>query len=213
MNTILYIGNSYISTLEQLRNCVFEAFNNEKKHVLIREIETLYHDEVLQHWLEEGGNEERQLAKELRAIKQNIDSSKLRECIVLILTDEMYNVNRCVHDYLSIENYMVYADNVLKYQLKEGGDNKINISHNCNTITVKLLCRVLRSEAETFELAIYNNGNIIGDNVILNLRNYSEGQLVNIEIPLNGIKKTQLSNLSFTVDKQTISSVYVNKKD
>lgn len=196
MNTILYIGDTYISTLAQLRQCVLDAFGNERKSTLMREIETLYRDGVLQDWLGQGDAEEQWLADELKSIKKDIDSSKLCEHIALILTDELYSVSRNINDYIEVEKCEVYADG--KSILDDDIKDLLGIKSNrvfftqmlFSELKVWLQCKVKKDAAEAFRLCLKCGNFNVADDFLLNLREYSLGQIVNVEFNVSEATKT-----------------------
>lgn len=210
MNTILYIGDTYISTLGQLRQCVLDAFGNARKSTLMREIETLYRDGMLQSWLEQGDADEQWLADELKSIKKDIDSSKLCEHIALILTDELCSVSRNINDYLKVEKWMVYADGI-GYSMSAGKYNRCKLPPKWHKLTVCVQCRVTNEDAETFRLSMTDYDKNVGGDFLLDLRKYSRGQLVNVKFDmLNTMKHDKLAlSLKVVADKQPLSSFCV----
>ena len=211
MNTILYIGDTYISTLGQLRQCVLDAFGNERKSTLMREIETLYRDGVLQSWLEQGDADEQWLANELKSIKKGIDSSKLCEHIALILTDELYSVNRNINDYVEVEKWMVYADGIGYDVSADSKYNRCKLPSKWHKLTVCVQCRVTNEDAETFRLSLTDYGTNVGGDFLLDLRKYSRGQLVDVKFELpNTAEHDKLAlNLKVVADKQPLYSFCV----
>lgn len=212
MNTILYIGDRYISTLAELRGCVLGAFADGKKHSLIREIETLYHDGLLQQWLEAGNSEEQALAAELHTIGPDIDSSKLRERIVLILTDEMFHVSRNIGDYLKIEKTELYTDDGCLLAELGGECASCEMPLNCGALKLRVQCKVLRAEAETFLFCLLYDGYDTGVQHSIDLRDCSEGQTVEFEFPISGIESVGEFTLGLVADKQQLFDVGVRRR-
>lgn len=212
MNTILYIGDRYISTLAELRECVLGAFADGNKHSLIREVETLYHDGLLQRWLEAGNSEEQALAAELHGISPDIDSSKLRERIVLILTDEMFHVSRNIGDYLKIEKSELYADGDNLLAELDGERCSCEMPLKCGTLMVRVQCKVLKAEAETFRFSLLYDGADTGVKHSIDLRDCSEGQMLDMEFPVSGIDNIDEFSLELVADKQQLFAVDVRRK-
>ena len=202
MNTILYIGDTYICSLEQLRKCVLDAFSNEGRQDTIREIETLFRDGVLQRWLEEGGSEEKALAREFNAVNHDADSSKLRERIALVLTDEFCRVKRNVDEYLRIEKKTLYADGMPLTTLD--AVNNCEMPAECRSLKIVMQCRVLKVEAETFVFDLSDKDKKIIDKYTVDLRQYVEGQLIDIVLEDTDVSKVDSLKLYVDIDNRQI---------
>ena len=100
MSTILYLDNHYINSLEQLRQIIVKAIK-EDETALCKEIETLFKDGIIQKWLEEGNLDCHKLLS-LILIPQNTDSSKLKEKIGNVFSDEQIRVNRFYSDFIEL---------------------------------------------------------------------------------------------------------------
>jgi hypothetical protein len=91
MSSILYIGNDYCYTLEQLQD-YFRHISSDQD-VLYNELLTLQRDGLIVQWLEEGTETETALAKRIKGLTKNLTNKEVMENLAEILTNKNKNFN------------------------------------------------------------------------------------------------------------------------
>ena len=109
MSQILYLNNKYINSLETLRNLIVIAVKDDSP-LLYQEVETLFKDRIIHKWLEEGDIECHKVLSSLILIPDNIDSSKLKEKIGNIFSDEQIKVTRNFQDFIQLDSLSYSID-------------------------------------------------------------------------------------------------------
>lgn len=212
MNTILYIDNSYIHSLGELCNIISDIVKADEgvssSTPVYKEVETLFKDGILQKWLEEGNQECKDIAKELRLISNNIDSSKLKESIGQIFTNEIIQIDRDYKEYISIykisfapnANEEIEVKNIIDYP----SDTEIIAS-------LKFTFQIIRQEQESFPICLWFNGEKVNEEKNIDLRLYREGEFVTIEFSGIIIKSGLVSGkFELLVDEKCILELQYN---
>lgn len=184
--TVLYIDNTYIHSLAELCKIIDDIIKtgNGVNSVddVYKEIETLFKDGILQNWLDEGSQECKDIAKQLRLIPNNIDSSKLKESIGQIFTNETIQIERDFKNYISIEKITFVPNNNENFDVKDIIDYPTEVDLSAS---LKLLVKIVKQEQESFPINVLFNGMLVNETKYLDLRQFREGESVTIEF--NGI--------------------------
>lgn len=155
MSSILYIGNDYCHTLEQLQDC-FRHISSDQDS-LYNELLTLQRDGLIAQWLEEGTEKERTLAKQIKNLPAELTNKELMEKMAEILTNrntsydinlssyiELKDVSYALHDSLSTEPIFKKISNGEVLNIKEE-DLK-------GTLQLQMAFKIIKPEKETFRL-------------------------------------------------------------
>ena len=212
MNTILYIDNSYIHSLGELciiiNNIVKADDGVSSSGYVYKEIETLFKDGVLQKWLDEGNQECKDIANKLRLIPNNIDSSKLKESIGQIFTNEIVQIERDYRDYISI-NKISFSPNT-----NEEIEVKSVIDYPSETdiiASLKFTFQIKRQEQESFPINVLFNGTPVNETKYIDLRQFREGETVTIEFNGINIKAgLALGKFELIVDEKSVLELPYN---
>lgn len=155
MNSILYIGNDYCHTLEQLQDC-FRHISSDQDS-LYNELLTLQRDGLIAQWLEEGTEKEKTLAKQINHLPTELTNKELMEKMAEILTNrntsydinlssyiELKDVSYALHDSLSTEP-------IFKV-INRGEDLNIKEKDLKGTLQLQMTFKIIKPEKETFRL-------------------------------------------------------------
>ncbi len=155
MNSILYIGNDYCHTLEQLQDC-FRHISSDQDS-LYNELLTLQRDGLIAQWLEEGTEKEKTLAKQINHLPAELTNKELMEKMAEILTNrntsydinlssyiELKDVSYALHDSLSTEP-------IFKI-INRGEDLNIKEKDLKGTLQLQMTFKIIKPEKETFRL-------------------------------------------------------------
>lgn len=189
MSQILYLDNKYINCLETLRTLIVAAVKDESP-LLYKEVETLVKDRIIHKWLEEGDLECHKVLSSLILIPDNIDSSKLKEKIGNIFSDEQIKVTRNYNDFiqLSILNYSIDGKHYEAFtdSIEFSTENKVSCS-------IKISFKVLKQDSESFSVNILFDDIVVSESQNIDLRQYLDGDMAEItfsDIPIKqGVKK------------------------
>ena len=150
-STVLYIDNTYVHSLAELCKIVdhiIKAGNGvSSDDYVYKEIETLFKDGILQNWLDEGNQECKDIAKQLRLIPKNIDSSKLKESIGQIFTNEIIQIERDFKNYISIDKIIFVPNSNENIEVKDIIDypSDVNLS-----ASLKLFIQIIKQEQDKY---------------------------------------------------------------
>lgn len=185
-STVLYIDNTYVHSLAELCKIVdhiIKAGNGvSSDDYVYKEIETLFKDGILQNWLDEGNQECKDIAKQLRLIPKSIDSSKLKESIGQIFTNEIIQIERDFKNYISIDKIIFVPNSNENIEVKDIIDypSDVNLS-----ASLKLFIQIIKQEQESFPINVLFNGILVNETKYIDLRQFREGESITIEF--NGI--------------------------
>lgn len=104
MSKVFYIGNTYVSKVEELRELLIKELhttqNNITKDELYQELNTLFHDDVLLNWLLCGSEEDKKVAQKVKLIDKKLNRSEIISKIVEAITNERFEIKKHIKDYL-----------------------------------------------------------------------------------------------------------------
>lgn len=176
MASVLYIGNRYISDLQELREVFTKdipSVNDKKrKESLYREINTLFHDNVIQEWLSNGDKEEQQIAQKLNAINKNDDVTKINRAIGEAITQKKIVIDRHLPDYLQLVEKRCSVNG------KEAISFESCIEHSTKeelTLVVTYIFKCVKAETERFDFLLMLGGEQV-DTQTVNVAEYIEGE-------------------------------------
>lgn len=155
MSSILYIGNDYCYTLEQLQD-YFRHISSDQD-VLYNELLTLQRDGLIAQWLEEGTETEKALAKRIKGLSKNLTNKELIENLAEILTNKNKNFNVNFLSYLELKE-VTYALTEFKqmdvaFKSIRNGDVIYMMEEHLNgTMHLRLKFKILKREKESFNL-------------------------------------------------------------
>lgn len=158
MSSILYIGNDYCHTLEQLQNFFHHISSDQDS--LYNELLTLQRDGLIAQWLEEGTEKERTLAKQIKHLPTDLTNKELMEKMAEILTNRStsYNVNICSYLELKDVSYALHESFplLLKPIFKKISKGEVlNIEEEDligRTLQLQMTFKIIKPEKETFRL-------------------------------------------------------------
>ena len=155
MSSILYIGNDYCYTLEQLQD-YFRHISSDQD-VLYNELLTLQRDGLIVQWLEEGTETEKALAKRIKGLTKNLTNKEVMENLAEILTNKNKNFNVNFLSYLELKE-VTYALTEFKqmdvaFKSIRNGDVIYMMEEHLNgTMHLRLKFKILKREKESFNL-------------------------------------------------------------
>jgi len=205
MATVLYIGNRYISDLQELRKVFTKELpsisDKEKKESLYKEINTLFHDNVIQEWLSNGDKEEQEIAIKLNAIDRNGDVSKVNKSIGEAITQEKMNIERHLSDYLQLVEKKYSVDG------KEAVSFDGSIEHSTEKelmLSISYTFKCIKAETERFDFLLTLDGERV-DTKTINVADCIEGKECKLSFKPFGIQAlTKKATLRLVVDQQNI---------
>lgn len=155
MSSILYIGNDYCYTLEQLQD-YFRHISSDQD-VLYNELLTLQRDGLIVQWLEEGTETEKALAKRIKGLTKNLTNKEVMENLAEILTNKNKNFNVNFLSYLELKE-VTYALTEFKQMdvafksIRNGDVINMMEEHLNGTMHLRLKFKILKREKESFNL-------------------------------------------------------------
>lgn len=155
MSSILYIGNDYCYTLEQLQD-YFRHISSDQD-VLYNELLTLQRDGLIVQWLEEGTETEKALAKRIKGLTKNLTNKEVMENLAEILTNKNKNFNVNFLSYLELKE-VTYALTEFKQMdvafksIRNGDVINMKEEHLNGTMHLRLKFKILKREKESFNL-------------------------------------------------------------
>lgn len=155
MNSILYIGNDYCHTLEQLQDC-FRHISSDQDS-LYNELLTLQRDGLIAQWLEEGTEKEKTLAKQIKNLPAELTNKELMEKMAEILTNRntSYDINLSSYIELKDVSYALHdslsAKPIFKI-INRGEDLNIKEKDLKGTLQLQMTFKIIKPEKETFRL-------------------------------------------------------------
>lgn len=155
MNSILYIGNDYCHTLEQLQDC-FRHISSVQDS-LYNELLTLQRDGLIAQWLEEGTEKERTLAKQIKNLPTELTNKELMEKMTEILTNRntSYDINLSSYLELKDVSYALLDSLSAKPIFKKISNGEVlNIKEEDlkGTLQLQMTFKIIKPEKETFRL-------------------------------------------------------------
>ena len=211
MSTILYLDNHYINSLEQLRQIIVKAIK-EDETALCKEIETLFKDGIIQKWLEEGNLDCHKLLSSLILIPQNTDSSKLKEKIGNVFSDEQIRVNRFYSDFIELTESS-YSEDGKTFSIIN--NDKFEISTKVDlSCSVKFFFKVLKQDSESFSMSLLLNNQIICESQNLDVRLYRDGEIAVVTFDNVFIRKGfKHGVLTLKIDDDIVKSIQFTSDD
>ncbi len=186
MSKILYIGNRYCRTLEELRSYFADISSNEDS--LYDELLTLQLDGQIVQWLEEGAEEEKILATKIKNLPAELTHKDLMEKLAEILTNKnmCYNIN--LSSYVDLKE-VTYAQIGQSYtRIDKGTALVINKEKMGAPLHLRLTFKVVNPGLETFRLKTTLNRNETGIEEVcgdLCLNNEPVGKEIVFSIDIN----------------------------
>ena len=207
MSQILYLNNKYINSLETLRNLIVIAVKDDSP-LLYKEVETLFKDRIIHKWLEEGDIECHKVLSSLIIIPDNIDSSKLKEKIGNIFSDEQIKVTRNFQDFIQLDS-LSYSIDGKQY---ESITDSIEFStENKVSCTIRMSFKVLKQDSESFNVSIFLDGVNASDSQNIDIRQYLDGEIAELTFSniliRQGLKK---GIFSIRIDNDEIKQIGFN---
>lgn len=211
MSTILYLDNHYINSLEQLRQIIVKAIK-EDETALCKEIETLFKDGIIQKWLEEGNLDCHKLLSSLILIPQNTDSSKLKEKIGNVFSDEQIRVNRFYSDFIELTESS-YTEDGKTFSIIN--NDKFEISTKVDlSFSVKFFFKVLKQDSESFSMSLLLDNQIICESQNLDVRLYRDGEIAIVTFDNVFIRKGfRHGVLTLKIDDDIVKSIQFTSDD
>lgn len=155
MSSILYIGNDYCYTLEQLQD-YFRHISSDQD-VLYNELLTLQRDGLIAQWLEEGTEQEKSLAKRIKSLPTSLTNKEVMAKLAEILTNKNKNFNVNFLSYLELKE-VTYALTEFKQMdvafksIRNGDVINMMEEHLNGTMHLRLKFKILKREKESFNL-------------------------------------------------------------
>ncbi len=216
MRTVLYVGNSVCSNIEQLK----EYFENSlsPSSPIYEELLTLYRDGILIDWLSEGTtDEERHFTEILRSIPDNLSNSDLMEKLVSVFTNSNIHLEKpSLSDYVDFELLSIKGDGISSEISNETIKiEKAQIEESSVIIEVK----VNKVDNENFIIKVFDNDTKLFSETEIKLDNCCVGEKVTIQMPLpvmgKGLHHLLIMNgmeilCSFSVEVSLNETIMVN---
>lgn len=181
MRTVLYVGNSVCSNIEQLK----EYFENSlsPSSPIYEELLTLYRDGILIDWLSEGTtDDERHFTKILRSVPDNLSNSDLMEKLVSVFTNSNIHLEKpSLSDYVDFELLSIKGDGISsKISNETIKIEKAQIEDSSIIMEVK----VNKVDNENFIVKVFDNDTKLFSKAEIQLDNCCVGEKVTIQMPL-----------------------------
>ena len=207
MSHILYLDNQYVNSLETLRDLIVRAVKDESP-LLYKEVETLFKDKVIHKWLEIGDEECHKILSSLILIPDNIDSSKLKEKIGNIFSNEQIKVTRNYRDFIQLNNAYYSIDNK---QYESFTDSIEFSTENDVSCTIKMYFKVLKQDSESFQVDLLLDNVNVSESQNIDIRQYLDGETAEIIFPYIHIKQGfQRGVFSVKIDNDEIKQIKFN---
>ena len=219
MSSILYIGNDYCRTLEQLQEYFHRISSDEDS--LYNELLTLQRDGLIVQWLQEGSETEKMLAKRIKKLPTNLTNKDEMEKLAEILINKNKNFNVNFHSYLELKKveYALGTSSKIESAFKEisnkGSVIDLRENHLNETLQFRLKFKVLKPEKEAFCLKatlLLRHKVIFDKSTFLCLNNESIGEekIVSLKLPTTLLKKGEGEYLlELKSESQTLFSTKV----
>lgn len=207
MNTILYIGDTYITTLFQLKSILSSHLLQDTP--TYDEILTLFWDDILVQWLNEGDEEERNYATKIKMIDTSKANSSIMSDLLKIFSKSMSHEYKCDYtQYLSLLNVSCVINDV-STDITKIKRYSIDTKQK-DPIIISATFKINKVDNEHFSFHVYNNNSKILEKG-LDLRLLKTVGEFKLEIPLKDIKTTNC--ISINIDDITVFSILIEIED
>ena len=209
----LIINNNLISSYEDLKLEVL-SIKNSQSHAA-KEVRAYFRDGVLCDWLNEGDDNEKVIASQLKTINpQQDDTSLLREIISTICGVKVVNISKIDSSKCLSLVGLEYSD----YSFNDCRiieSDKISISSNARKLYLKINFKVLESYNDIFLVSVYTNESV-GKSKLeffkkdLNLSRYKQGEICSFSVCYH---KEIYDGMSFDVyiEDRILKSIILHK--
>lgn len=180
MKTILYINDSFITSLKQLRLLLKSSLTPDMP--IYEEILTLFLDGILTGWLNEGDDDERHLSEMISLIEKSKSNSEIMSDLIAIFTKSNIHVTKPNIDrFLNLRKVICILG---PKQIDISKDKHLTIASRFNNnASVSFFFSVDKIDNESFELEIVDN-NLYGLSKNVDLKLLNIGDVKEISFPL-----------------------------
>lgn len=155
MNTILYIGDSYVTSLDQLHQILPKSLSPEMP--IYDEILTLYLDGILEKWLEEGNEKSIKIAKKVAQIGKKQSNSKIMEQLYALFPDRKIDIpDNYIFKFLSLKK-VVCKVNSNEIEISKSGNFEVGSKFKDN-VDFGFIFSIDEIENESFGMQLIDNG-------------------------------------------------------
>ena len=197
MSSILYIGKDYCHSLEQLQQFFRNVTSAEDS--LYQELLTLQRDGLIAQWLEEGDENEKALAKQIRGLSPSLTNRDIMEKLGELMTNRnaAYVVNLLSYVELKNVSYALREASSVEVKYKKiaiGDIIAVDEKYLQALLRLKLTFKVVKPEKEIFHLKAiisWHDKKIADTTTELRLNNEPIGKevVITIDIPMSQIRK------------------------
>ncbi len=206
MNTVLYIGDNYITTFSELQVLSAKLTPEMPEY---DDILSLFLDGILGQWLEEGEDKEKDIANKIRIIDCSKSNSQIMKELLAILNEKGSSNPSLKPDfskYLTLKKALCVIGS---RQIDITEENNVSIdSNNRDKILLKFVFSVDKIDNESFELYLTDNGERIGSVAKVDLKDFVAGSEKEFLFQLPSLDWKE-HNLMLISDDKTIYAVHI----
>lgn len=213
MRTLLYINDTFCSSLEQLRGVV--SLNLIPNTPVYEDLLTLQRDGELAQWLAEGSQEEVKLSKMLDRLPTDSTNNELMESLFEIITGESLRVPKpnifsfldFKHVNLSIDNTPILL-NPIKYKEYRGKFPKNSIEGATSKMYISTEIAIKKIENESFNIQFEGNEQVL-KRFRLSLVDKKPGQSITLTYNMQIVENNDFS-FKILADDLLIYDIFVS---
>ncbi len=207
MNTVLYIGDNYVTSFSELQNVLANLSPEMPEY---DDILSLFLDGILVQWLEEGDDKEKDLANKIRNIDRCKSNSQIMNELLDILNDKGSSnpsLKPDISKYLTLKKVLCVIGSK---QIDITEENKVTIdSNNRDKILLKFVFSVDKVDNESFELYLTDNGELIGSVANVELKEYVSGSEKEFLFQLSSLDEIE-HEIKLNSDDKTIFAIHLS---